>query len=955
MAAINFPDSPIDNQVFQAGNTKYVYNATRGTWDVAQVIGATSIDDLADINLTVQPENIALNVDSVGAGHSPDWLWTWAQSTLPFSRIAITNATQQSVPVYQQGTYQINNFANTLHGDLSQTHSFKLKWIEGDGDANLIDWVTYTTVTHSHPDINGGADTLVQRLSFTVPETITLPTLTAPNVTYTVGNVEAGSYDFSGSQMGSNPDLGPMYRGGTYTFNIDATGHPFYLTTDNGTGFESGSYVGEWTDGVTGSRTESGTLTFTVPATAPDVLYYQCGNHGNMRGSITIKNLEVETNENGNYVIYGQHSQEGHAQAMEIRPLPELASQMCIVYDKTLNQWMPQDLATYVENTPSFENKIKEVAGTATLVAPDGTSLVASVDIYSTDSYLPQVGNTNGDIAFVEDTQELKIWKTGTGWLDVTAASTGGGGGGAGSPTITGVSPANYDGTDATSFTITGTNFTLGTTVEFITSNGTSYNASSTSVTDQANLVAITPQAFQEADGPLDVKVTTNTGATVTATDMIQTGGSPVWTTAAGTLYENAFSEDVIAGDNSYRLEMDVNETIVATDPDDQPVTYSVESGSLPPNTTLNALTGNISGTLPGTGVLTGDTTYTFTAGATDSSGNMTPRNFNIIVKNSVGQLYDFITHTFTSGTSANMYGPSLSTIQGLYTTSWESDTDLFDLYMTQNGYQLWTVPASGTYTIQARGARGGGASSYGYGADVTITANLSVNQKLVIIPGLPGHAGNSSENNPGGGGGSFVFLATSTGDPLVDDTLLVAAGGGGGGGSLAVNSRHAQSSTSGGDGYHSSETSPVSRGGSNGLGGYHGDGDNRGSAGAGVLGNARINGITSPATQNDASGRYARRYAEGFIGGKSGTEGSASSTQGYGGFGGGGGGGSHSYYGYGGGGGGYSGGGGGSWNSNGGTGGGGGSFYATQGIVTAGTFNNATWNSSGEVIITKV
>ena len=220
--------------------------------------------------------------------------------------------------------------------------------------------------------------------------------------------------------IGSNPQLGPVYRGGTYTFNISATGHPFYLTTDNGTNYSAGTYFGEYTSGVTGSRTDSGTLTFVVPAGAPDVLYYQCGNHSPMRGTIVVKDLAVATNENGNYIIYGQHNQEEHVQPMEIRPIPTLTSQMCLVYDDANDKFVPQDLATYVENTPAFKNKIKEVAGTATLVAADGSSLVASVNIYSDATYLPQVGNVSGDIAFASDTEKLYIW-SGSAWIPAAA------------------------------------------------------------------------------------------------------------------------------------------------------------------------------------------------------------------------------------------------------------------------------------------------------------------------------------------------------------------------------------------------------------------------------------------------------------------------------------------------------------------------------------------------------
>jgi hypothetical protein len=220
---------------------------------------------------------------------------------------------------------------------------------------------------------------------------------------------------------GDNKNLGPMYRGGTYTFNLHSSiaSHPFYLTTDNGTGFVANSYVGEYTTGVTGSRNNGSagqtTLVFTVPNGAPDTLYYQCGVHSSMRGTITIKDLAVETNINGNYVIYFQHTNEGHKTPIEIRPIPSLVNQMCVVYDASVDKFVPQDLATYVENTPSFKNKIREVAGTATLVAGNDVVVVPTIAIVEDASYLPLVNNRTGDISFAEDTEALYIWD-GTAW-----------------------------------------------------------------------------------------------------------------------------------------------------------------------------------------------------------------------------------------------------------------------------------------------------------------------------------------------------------------------------------------------------------------------------------------------------------------------------------------------------------------------------------------------------------
>src|SRR6056300_671003 len=377
-----------------------------------------SADQILDFDLNIAPEVLEIQVAAPDAGQNTSWLWTWLTSSLPYARTTITNQPQGTVPLYKQGTYIVNNFAKTQYGSMTQPHTLYFKWIEGAGTQNLISWATdQGTFTDSHPSINDGNDTTVQRYSISVPSTITIPTLTAPSgINYNVTNNASGAYTFSDAAAGDNINIGPLYRGGTYTFTVNASGHPLYLTTDNGTNFSSGTYFGEYLSGVTNSRTDSGSLTFVVPNDAPDTLYYQCGNHSAMRGAITIKDLAVETNNNGNYIVYAQHTQEGHKTPIELRPIPSLTSQMCIVYDASINKFVPQDLATYVENTPSFKNKIQEVAGTAELVVEDGSAVIAKVNVYYGDAtYLPLLGNNAGDQAFVTDTNVLYIWD-GTSW-----------------------------------------------------------------------------------------------------------------------------------------------------------------------------------------------------------------------------------------------------------------------------------------------------------------------------------------------------------------------------------------------------------------------------------------------------------------------------------------------------------------------------------------------------------
>lgn len=402
----------------QIGDKKFVEaEATTYVWD-----GSAWIDTQLDFDLAIAPETLSIQVDANTAGHGETWFWSWEQSTLPYARATILMSPEINVPLYEQGTYVIDNYAAyDLHDGMTQTHKFFLKWIDGAGEDNLVDWVSYSNATAQTDGINSNLSTNVQRLTVSVPSSITLPTLTAPNVTYNVSSNGSSAYSFSGTAHGDNVNLGPWRRGGTYIVSLDdISGHPFYLTTDNGTNFEMGQYVDEYTDGVTGSRGTSGTLSIVVPSDAPDELYYQCGNHAAMGGAITIKDLEVETNVNGNYVIYGQHTQEGHKTKVELRPIPSLVNQMCLVYDAEQEKFVPQDLATYVENTPSFKNKIREVAGTATLVAADGTSLVASVNIYNDATYLPLVNNLTGDLAFSTDTEELYIWE-GSEWIKAGA------------------------------------------------------------------------------------------------------------------------------------------------------------------------------------------------------------------------------------------------------------------------------------------------------------------------------------------------------------------------------------------------------------------------------------------------------------------------------------------------------------------------------------------------------
>ena len=96
----------------------------------------------------------------------------------------------------------------------------------------------------------------------------------------------SGAYVIDGT---NNPTLN-LIRGSRYQFNLNVSGHPFYIKTSNTTGAGD-----QYTSGVTGNGNTSGTLIFEVPNDAPSTLYYKCGIHSAMGNSIVISGTGTNT------------------------------------------------------------------------------------------------------------------------------------------------------------------------------------------------------------------------------------------------------------------------------------------------------------------------------------------------------------------------------------------------------------------------------------------------------------------------------------------------------------------------------------------------------------------------------------------------------------------------------------------------------------------------------------
>jgi len=104
------------------------------------------------------------------------------------------------------------------------------------------------------------------------------------SINYDVTNTGTTAYVLNGGDLSnaSNPDL-TLERGKTYTFTINASGHPFYIKTVQGN-----TTANAYNTGVTNNGTQDGTITFTVPMDAPDTLFYNCQFHSVMTGVLTI-------------------------------------------------------------------------------------------------------------------------------------------------------------------------------------------------------------------------------------------------------------------------------------------------------------------------------------------------------------------------------------------------------------------------------------------------------------------------------------------------------------------------------------------------------------------------------------------------------------------------------------------------------------------------------------------
>jgi hypothetical protein len=377
-------------------------------------------------------------------------------------------------------------------------------------------------------------------------------------------------------------------------------------------------------------------------------------------------------------------------------------------------------------NLRDFKNKNTVFTGTEGIIIPNGTTG-------------QRTGTETGKFRYNTETGLGELY-TGTGWTPLDTP-----------PTITTISGTINVDTEST-LTINGTNFKSGSIVS-IEGAGVSGipRPLVTTFVNAGQLTAATNAAAVNYVGNavFNVKVTNPSGLAAVLENAGTVDRDPVWSTASGNLGTIYDSE---RGEKTF--------TVVATDPDGTSVTYSLVSGSLPSNMTLNASTGAITGT---PNAVVSDTTSTFTIRAT-SNNFSADRSFNIIVAApvTVAFAYTGSTQTWTKPT-----GLTRATIK-VWGAAGSAGTTYFSTFGGPGGYGYATVNISTFSSLNVVVGEAGVATGTGerscYGH---------------LLASTDGRAGGFDASCGGGGGLSGVFNGAVTSQA---NAIIIAAGGGGSG-----------------------------------------------------------------------------------------------------------------------------------------------------------------------------
>lgn len=432
-------------------------------------------------------------------------------------------------------------------------------------------------------------------------------------------------------------------------------------------------------------------------------------------------------------------------------------------------------------------------------------------------------------------TARLELY-TATGWQNIIQET----------PGVAGATGTYNESTGSGTFTISGTNFVDGAIAYAIGTNGTEYQATSTTYNSLVQLTTVFSN-LSAAYEPYDIKITNPSNLFGLLPDAFYINDSPVWSTTAGSLGTYTGSSIQLA----------------TTDDESNTITYSITSGSLPTGVSLSS-SGLISGTATGN-----PGTYTFTVSASDGSNTAVTRSFSLVVYptitgGTVAVSGDYRIHTFTSSgtfaTNASSLNVDYLVVAGgggggtTYGGGGGAGGLRSTVTATGRGGTLesqLTLSSNNNYTVTVGGGGATGLAGYNPTNAPGFNGNNSVFSTITALGGGGGGGGGGSSKNGGSGGGGMDSLTPgsgTTGQGFDGGGSAsggnYGAGGGGGAGSNGVSGNSGAGGNGGSGVAVTISGSSVTYAGGGGGGTY--TGGTSGSGGSGGGGNAGAAGVTN-------------------------------------------------------------------------------------------------------------
>lgn len=393
---------------------------------------------------------------------------------------------------------------------------------------------------------------------------------------------------------------------------------------------------------------------------------------------------------------------------------------------------------------------------------------------------------TTGQPYFNGEVGRLELY-TPNGWNNIVQET----------PGVASASGHYYESDAEGTFVISGTNFIDGAIAYAVGTNGTEYEATTTTYNSIVQLTAVFSN-LSAAYEPYDIKVANPSNLFGLLPDAFYINDKPIWSTSAGSLGSYANGS--------------VSIQLAATDDESDSATYAYVSGTLPTGLTVNSA-GLISGTMTSSAG-----TYSFVVSVRDAYNTATNRSFSI------------------TSTGPTVTGGTLASDSTYYYRTFTSTANL----VTSGALtaDVFVLAGGGGANGNGNAVGGGGAGGFRTSTDMSFSSGT---YQVVVGSGGSGSSDGSSATN---GSNSSINNFTSTGGGKSQTS-----GGSGGGGGRDGNPAGAAGNSGG--------YTPVEgyAGGSTSVGGYRGAG---GGGGAGAAGSAGGGGnSTSEFGGAGGTGRY--------------------------------------------------------------------------------------------------